>query len=570
MSRLGARAMDRADGWESNLMGIGTSDDKLASLRYAGYTTRLTDPVLEAMFMSEIYAYRGVVIYPKVAFSRGVEVGGVAKPAEATTYLRDTWRLAEVCTAGAIWGRLYGGAVTWFVTDRDAHALSEPLEDFETVIALRSIERPYINALADVSTFDVHGRPQYYTVTLPEGVTFTVHVSRLVIWPGDDTPERHRVRYGHWDASVLQRPYDVLRRNGYVSIASQQLISEASLGVLKVKELWAAISGGQQTALATRIRLFNASRSQARAMILDADKEDFSRVSTTFAGVADLTDRARLEVAAAFGIPVTRLLGQSPAGLNATGASDERNFQSDVGSYQAFVLAERVSRIAKVLLDSPGSPCASEGLAVSWPELWAPTAVEAAQIYSTISSADANMIDREVLTVEQARSRYRPEGYSAELDVNATEDTDDDGDLDLNDEAGDDEDAPPKPGEAAKVEGEEGAPAAGGTTSAPQGDGGIQSQVFNGTQVSSLIETITAVHAGEIPRESGVEIIMLAYQVERSRAEALLGPEDFEPTKPEPPAFGGGGKPPFGKPAAPGEKPPAAGDDVSKDPPKPL
>ncbi len=571
--------MDRVDGWESSLMGIGTSEDKLASLRYSGFTNRLTDPVLEAMFASEIYAYRGVVIYPKVAFSRGVEIAGVADPKAASTYLRDTWRIAEVCTAGAIWGRLYGGAVTWFVTDAPAEKLAEPLEPGEEVIALRTIEKPFITALADVATFDVHGRPTYYTITTPEGRTFTVHVSRLVIWPGDDTPERMRVRLGHWDASVLQRPYDVLRRNGYVSIASQQLISEASLGVLKVKELWAAITSGQQTALATRIRMFNASRSQSRALILDADKEDFGRVSTTFAGVADLTDRARLEVAAAFGIPVTRLLGQSPAGLNATGASDERNFQSDVGSYQAFTLTERVTRIATVLLDSPGSPCSSEGVTASWPELWAPTAVEAAQIYSTIAAADANAIDREVLTVEQARSRYKPEGYSHELDVNASEDEDEDGDIDLNDEDGDDADAPPKPGEAAKVEGDDAAPAAGGTTSAPQGEAGIQAQVMNGVQVTSLRETIMSVAAGEIARESGVEIIMLAYQVDRPRAEALLGPEDFKPTKEEPPAFGsgggfGGGKPPFGKPAAPGadaEKPgDTPADDVSKDTPKPL
>lgn len=572
MNRIGARALDRADGWESSLMGIGTSEDKLASLRYSGFTTRLSDPVLEAMFMSEIYSYRGVVIYPKVAFSRGVEFAGVKDPAEATAYLRDEWQIAEVCTAGAIWGRLYGGAATWFVTDREATDLSEPLDPGEKVLALRTIERPYMNALADTRTFDLQGRPQFYTVTIPEGVTFTVHASRLVLWPGDDTPERQRVRQGHWDSSVLQRPYDVLRRNGHISIASQQLVSEASLGVLKVRELWAAITGGQQTAIATRIRMFNAARTQSKALILDADKEDFTRVNTTFAGVADLTDRARLEVAAAFAIPVTRLLGQSPAGLNATGAPDERNFQSDVGSYQMFTLGKRVARVAEVLLSAPGSPCAPEGLSVAWPELWAPTAAEAAQIYSTISAADANMIDREVLTVEQARSRYRPEGYAHEIDLTATEDEDGDGDLDLNDETlegaeGADEnapakpgatgatgdDAPPKPGASGDAGATGEAGATGPNASAPQGDAGIQTQVMNGVQVTSLRETIMSVAAGEIARESGVEIIMLAYQVDRARAEALLGPPDFKPTKEEPPAFGGGGfgKPAFGKPGAP-------------------
>ena len=580
MARLGARAVDRADGWESALMGIGTSEDKLATLRFSGYMTRLSDPVLEAMFMSEIYSYRGVVIYPKVAFSRGVEFAGVKDPAAASTYLRDEWHLAETATAGAIWGRLYGGAATWFVTDRDATELAEPLDESETVLALRNVERPYMNPVADVRTFDVHGRPQFYTVTMPEGVTFTVHASRLVMWPGDDTPERKRIQLGHWDASVLQRPYDVLRRNGHISIAAQQLVSEASLGILKIKELWASITGGQQTAIATRMRLFNAAKTNSRALILDADKEDFGRVNTTFAGVSDLTSDARLEVAAAFAIPVTRLLGQSPAGLNATGAPDERNFQSDVGSYQMFTLGKRVARLATVILNqSEGSPCEAEGLSVAWPDLWAPTAREAAEIYSITSSADANMLEHEVITIEQARSRYRPEGYAQEIDLTATDDEDEDGDVDLNDELeGDDENAPPKPGEAAAAEAETegGAPKTGteGTTTgpsttAPQGEGGIQTQVLNGTQVTGLRETVADVAAGVISRESGVEIIMLAYQVDRVRAEALLGPKDFKPTKEEPPAFGG--KPAFGKPGEPppgkeaGEKE-APADDVSKTP----
>lgn len=565
MDRLGLRVAERADGWESHLMGIGSTDDKLATLRYSGHVTHLPDVVLEAMFLSEIYAYRGVTIFPHVAFSQGVEVAGVEDPKEATTFL-ESFDWTATITSGAVWGRLYGGCATWFVTDRSADELLEPLDVSETIVTLRNIEKPYINPVVDSRALDLRGMPLFYTLTTPEGETFRVHASRLVIWPGDETPQRRRVQLGHWDASVLQRPYDVLKRNGYVSIAAQQLLSEASLGVLKIRELWATITSGQQTSLATRIRMFNAARSNARALILDADKEEFTRVNTTFAGVPELTDRARLEVAAAFGIPVTRLMGQSPAGLNATGQADERNFQSDVRSYQKFKLEPRILVVARKLLDSRGSPCSSEGLALGWPELWAPTAAEAATIYSTTANADATLIDREVITPEEARSRFKPGEYSAELDVEATDDADGDGDVDLNDADGEPGTVPITP---------EGAPEGAATPVAPAGESApagagvapIQATVLNGAQVSSLVEIISQVSEKKIPRDSGVEIVMLAYQVDRERAEALIGSagKGFEPTKDEPPAFGGGGG--FGKPGAQVGKPPTGTD---KSEPEPL
>jgi hypothetical protein len=109
-------------------------------------------------------------------------------------------------------------------------------------------------------------------------------------------------------------------------------------------------------------------------------------------------------------------------------------------------------------------------------------------------------------------------------------------------------------------------PAAPGVAPTPgQGPGGpdIQKQALNGTQVTSLVEIVKAVAAGELPVEAGVEIIALAYQVEPEAARKLLGGAGTSFKKePEPPPAPFGGGPP--KP--PGKSPEDAGSGGSSNP----
>ena len=65
--------------------------------------------------------------------------------------------------------------------------------------------------------------------------------------------------------------------------------------------------------------------------------------------------RTFLQVAAgAADIPVTRLLGQSPAGLSATGDSDTRNYYDMIAARQAIDLRPQLERLDRVLLASAG------------------------------------------------------------------------------------------------------------------------------------------------------------------------------------------------------------------------
>lgn len=95
----------------------------------------------------------------------------------------------------------------------------------------------------------------------------------------------------------------------------------------------------------------------------------------------------------------------------------------------------------------------------------------------------------------------------------------------------------------------EGAEGAEGTMGTAGGEG-VQQQALNGAQVASLIEVLTLVATGQLPRESGIEVIVASFPVDKETAERMMGKigQGFEPEEAaaevtQPPAAGPDGKP---------------------------
>jgi HK97 family phage portal protein len=85
-------------------------------------------------------------------------------------------------------------------------------------------------------------------------------------------------------------------------------------------------------------------------------------------------------------------------------------------------------------------------------------------------------------------------------------------------------------------------------------------QVLAGQQITAALEIVDRVVTGKIPRESGIGMLVVFFNLTPEQAESLMPPEDFEPTEPEiPPGLGppgaGGEQPPPGQPK-PEEAPP--------------
>jgi phage-related protein (TIGR01555 family) len=100
---------------------------------------------------------------------------------------------------------------------------------------------------------------------------------------------------------------------------------EAKVDIVTVPNLSEHLSSTETTQQLSARFAYAAAMKSINNLLLLGDGETWSRQSVDFDGLPEMV-RIFLQVAAgAADIPVTRLLGQSPAGLSATGDSDTRN-----------------------------------------------------------------------------------------------------------------------------------------------------------------------------------------------------------------------------------------------------
>ncbi len=133
-------------------------------------------------------------------------------------------------------------------------------------------------------------------------------------------------------------------------------------------------------------------------------------------GLPEMVDRSWQRLASAARMPLTVLMGMSPAGMNATGESDTRHWYDQVKSYQEHALRPRLLRLVR---------CIARGLQldplawdVCFPSLWQTTEKENAELRKLVAETDAMYIDKGVLLPEEvALSRFGASGYSTETHV---------------------------------------------------------------------------------------------------------------------------------------------------------
>ena len=179
------------------------------------------------------------------------------------------------------------------------------------------------------------------------------------------------------------------------------------------------IAGGDKDKLQSRMELVEMSRSVARAIMLDAEREEFERQSYSFAGVPDVLRAFMLRLSAAARMPVVILMGQAPQGLNATGDSDIRLWYDRVQAYQTRKLStviEQFYRLVFLAQDfEAGEP---EDWEVKWERLWQMTDKEQAELEDLVAKKDKTYIDAQVVLPEEvALSRFKSRGFSMETNI---------------------------------------------------------------------------------------------------------------------------------------------------------
>lgn len=243
---------------------------------------------------------------------------------------------------------------------------------------------------------------------------FTVHSSRLILTDGARTPPRSMPSKRGWSYSVLQRSQPALRDFQSAMDAAGLMFQDGSQAVYYLHGLidMMAMPGGK-AAIAERMELVDLGRSVARALVLDAEKERFEIHDRTFAGVRDVLDFKARRLTATAQMPLTRLFGMSPGGMNATGESDLEGWYGHVEAYRKHEVEPCLDRLVEIA-------CASLGIDstmhVVWPNLWVEGPKQLAERSKLVADTDAVYIDRDVYTPDEVAAA-RAQGPEAPVVV---------------------------------------------------------------------------------------------------------------------------------------------------------
>lgn len=438
----------RWDSWRSTLTGLGGSRDKRNSYDFVD-AAPLDWARAEALFNGNDLAQKICASFPDEALREPVRLEVEAATANTDTATDqnaaddsantdDAVELgAELCermeeleaqsaiNEAAVWAAVFGDAKVFMLAE-DGREMIEPLDvkRVRAVHALRVVDR---RDLVVAQWYEDPLDPKFDTPMTfrfqgGRGVevapTEEIHETRFLHFYGARTSRRKVRELGGWHFSRLHACQVPLRDFGISWEGAAYLLQDASQAVFKLKDLLAVLASDNGLEdLEKRMEAIEMARSIARAMIIDADTEDFAKVATSFTGVPDMLDRFAARLAAAAQMPVTKLMGTQPTGLQATGDADQTTWNNDVATYQTKTLKPQFVKLAAVLAAEQGIS-QDRRIKVCFPPLDRPTPLQTAQLRKAVADADAIYVTAQVLQPEEvALNRFRPDGWSPETKI---------------------------------------------------------------------------------------------------------------------------------------------------------
>lgn len=304
------------------------------------------------------------------------------------------------------WGRLYGGAVAMIVID--GQDPSTPL-NVSTVgrgqfKGLRVFDRWQLqpslqNIVIDGMDF---GLPMFYDVisdvTTGQVSNVRIHHTRVVRQIGVQLPAYQAITEQMWGESVVERMYDRLVAFDTATSGAANLIQKAHLRTVQIDKLREVLAAGGK-AEENLLQMFHHMRMlQTNEGLTLLDKEDqFQAHSYTFSGLSDMILQFGQQIAGATGIPLVRLFGQSPAGLNSTGESDLRMYYDNIASQQESRLREGMMKVLRVLHQSMFGVAAPEGFDFDFVPLWQTSTKEKADIATAITTTVGTAFEKGII-----------------------------------------------------------------------------------------------------------------------------------------------------------------------------
>lgn len=401
------------DGWANALAGLGTAKDKRRYMKYSASSLMIKEE------LSMLYSGDGLI--SQIIDKKADDLTREWISIENDNDLRLSDEMERLDVQGAFnlakkWSRLFGGALI-FMGVLDGQSSDQPVRtksiksiDYLRVFDLGDIDTAGSKFVTDLKRPD-YGDIELYKVRISVGTHYEytyLHKSRCIPIYGVKLPKSIKAtnvlfENRYWGYSIVPRVWSAVQDfvGAFGSVSS--ILYELIIGKYKFSDLDEMLAQGNEDKLKIRVETIDMTKSTINAVILGTD-EEYTRDTASLAGIADILDRFMMHVSAVTAYPVTRLFGRSPAGLNATGENDIKNYYDDVRAEQ-----KTMNRAVQQILDTIAAYLkAPVPVRFKWNPLFQLTEEQTANMnrikaetYRTQADADQRYMDTGVVTAEQ-------------------------------------------------------------------------------------------------------------------------------------------------------------------------
>lgn len=353
------------------------------------------------------------------------------------------------------WGRLYGGSLGVLLVDGQDPSTPLRLEtvgrgQFKGLLSLdRWMVEPSLEDL--VTDYGPHlGLPKFYRVNsaAPALKGQAIHHTRCAYrLDGVQLPYQQRLTENLWGTSVLERLYDRMIAFDSASTGAAQLVFKSYLRTLSIEGLReiVAAGGAPMTGLMQYTEVMRRYQGLEGITLLDATDKLEIQGHSAFSGLSDALNQFGQQLSGALQIPLVRLFGQSPAGLNSSGESDLRTFYDHIRQQQRRHLMEGTTTTYKLIARSEGIALAPD-FGLDFKSLWDLDDTQKAEVATKVGATVGKAVEDGLIGRQTALRELRQSSRTTGIFTNITQETI---------EAADDEVQPPQPEGMPGMPGEE-------------------------------------------------------------------------------------------------------------------
>lgn len=266
-------------------------------------------------------------------------------------------------------------------------------------------------------------KPHYYRPQSWYVMAKKVHASRLLTLISREVPDILKPAYAFSGLSLSQmaKPYvdNWLRTRQSVS----DLLHSFTVWVLKT-DMSAFLSGEEISQLDLRVETFNRFRDNRGIFVLNKGQgegdlgEEFENVSVPLGGLHELQAQAQEQMSSVSSIPLVKLLGVTPSGLNASSDGEIRVFYDYIAALQEQVFETPLNRLLRLVQLSLFGEI-DDDIGFEFNPLWQQDEGAQAVARKADADIDCGYIDRGALSPMEVRRKLAADktGPYAGIDV---------------------------------------------------------------------------------------------------------------------------------------------------------